>query len=147
MFASVAEIDPHFAGFYLDNTDLVVMRSDGRRDVSATRAAIGSVFRDPDLLKANIRFRESRFSFRELYNWWNDLPQVFAVPGVVSIDLDEVRNALVVGIADEDAKPRVMQKLHQLGIPRPAIIIESIGRAEPLTLHDYRRAIWGGTSS
>jgi hypothetical protein len=93
-----------------------------------------------------LRARGVRFGFTQLYGWAQELPQVFAVKGVLSTDIDEARNRLAIGIENEARRGPVEEQLTRLGIPRDAAIIEVREPAVFMqaTLRDRIRNIRGG---
>lgn len=95
--------------------------------------------------QTGISIRLAEFSFTQLYNWWKSLPQVFSIPGVVSIDLDERQNRLAVGVTNVGARIAVATELLSLGIPVTAVIIKDDEPTQMMaSLRDRIRSIWGG---
>jgi hypothetical protein len=95
---------------------------------------------------AEFRFVQGQHDFATLADWRRGVDQdVFSIPGVVSTDIDEVRNRLEIGIDDAAANGRVHALLARLGVPPGAVVIEPKRREQPmLRLDDRAPAVAGG---
>jgi hypothetical protein len=95
---------------------------------------------------ASPAIRRALFSFLQLYDWSHSLtPQVFTIPGVNAIDIDEAGNRIVIGIDREDARAGVHAIVRRLGVPPQAVAAKMEARLMAAsTLQDYFRNIGGG---
>ncbi|NIM49074.1 MAG: hypothetical protein GTO22_07415 [Gemmatimonadales bacterium] len=82
---------------------------------------------------SSIVVREGQYDAIQLLAWKEAAAIAFSDPDVVSLDLDEVRNRIVVGVSAESALERVTDLLIAAGIPRGALIVEVQQPAVPLT--------------
>ena len=67
------------------------------------------------------------FTFEQLLTWKRAAAATMSLPGVVSLDADEARNRVVVGVARgiaADARERVETAIAAAGVPRGAVIVE-----------------------
>lgn len=118
-FALIGKHVPEFGGMYVDeeNKALVVNVTKRTPDIiDRLRQAIRDVFPDEDL-PHDIRLRDAKFEFIVLKQWHDKATNVFGIHGVVSTDIDEVENRLVIGVEDEAVRPIVEQVLASAGVP------------------------------
>lgn len=151
-FVELTRQVPGFGGYFFDqNGDLNVYLTD-LRDEPAARAALADVARtrpersqQPWGRPAEIIVRRGNFDFAQLDGWRGRLAAAASVDGVHLLDTDEAANRIVIGVADEDTRQRVLARIDSLGIPRDAVLVE-IGPAASLiaTLRDYVRPLVGG---
>lgn len=80
-----------------------------------------AVFDDDRLKSAAIQVDAGTYSFAQLAEWGKQLPKAFTVPGVVSIDIDEVHNRLAIGITSDDPRAAAQELLVAAGVPREVI--------------------------
>lgn len=100
-------------------------------------------------LGPDVRVLRGDFEFAELRNWRHELrSSVLALPGVVSLDVDETTNRIRIGFDDQLAARsarQVARHLARLGVPGDAVVFESV---EPIyqlvTLRDQIRPVPGG---
>jgi hypothetical protein len=105
------------------------------------------------------RIERGDFTFEQLIAWKRALGPAMALPGVVSLDADEARNRVVVGVARgiaEDARARIEAAIAAASAPRAAVIVEETAPVVPIapavaarartsaTLRDTFRPIPGG---
>lgn len=124
LLAAVATIEPTFAGLYFDRGALHVVLTDVNRDPELVQRAMTAVFADHRLATAPIHVEAGEYSFGQLAAWGRVLPMVFSVKGVVSTDIDEVRNRLAVGIVSADVQAGAEAVLTGAGIPREALLFD-----------------------
>ena len=113
----MAEIEPTFGGLYFDRGTLHVVLTDVNRNPAVVRRAITMVFNDARLKTLPIHIEAGIYSFSQLAGWGRSLPKAFTVPGVVSIDIDEVRNRLAIGITSLESRAAAQAVLLGAGIP------------------------------
>ena len=159
-FSEIAGARPSFAGYFLEGDRLVVQVNDISRgaDVRATIAARvgpqGQGRGGPQLGQGRgsllsgrtIEIREVAFTYAQLNDWRNRASdEVFEFPGVVSLDLDEVRNQVAVGLTTGEGRSGVEAMFESMGVPREAYRIDV---TEPVatgsTLRDTDPMIRGG---
>ena len=123
-WAEIARGVPGFAGWWLQGGTIVLMLVDTAQRDAAIRA-IGAEL--PRRYRNNIRVHKADFNFDQLRKWKS---LALGDSAVVSSDADEVRNRLVVEIADSGALAATRQRLVEMGIPSEALIIEISGPAK-----------------
>ncbi|MCA1788840.1 MAG: S1 family peptidase [Thioalkalivibrio sp.] len=115
---------PGLAGYHFERGELVVgLTAAGRAD--AARAALASVAARGS---GRMRVRTARYTFLELQAWrdaWWD--RILDVAGVTFVDLDEVANQVVVGVAEPGVRARVLELLRPVGIPVSALGFAAAG--------------------
>ncbi len=81
-----------------------------------------------------VQVRQGRFSFPELAAWRDVLSDsvLGAVPGVVSVDADEARNRVAVGVTGDGPRGEVMRRLARWRIPGDGVVVELAGEAEEI---------------
>ena len=80
-----------------------------------------------------MRSTPARHDFRELLVWYRGtvLPALADVRGVTMTDIDERRNAIIVGVATQAQVPVVEQLLRALPVPSSAIIVQQQDAQQP----------------
>jgi hypothetical protein len=129
-FAEIEESVPGFAGWYFDKDGNAVVRV---KDAGHQVAAIERVGRILDArgqagrgaAKARtgrpvMSARPAKFSFTELARYREGIRKNMT-EGVYSIDLDEVRNQVSIGVRDEAAAQRFRAAAVRLGLPGAAV--------------------------
>ncbi|HEY5219378.1 MAG TPA: hypothetical protein VIJ16_06205 [Gemmatimonadaceae bacterium] len=119
--AEVAARQPAFAGLWFADGRLHVAMTDLAPGSAAARSAITAVFADPRLGTAPIVLDQVPYSFQKLAAWSANLPAAFSIPGVVSTNIDEVRDKLAVGVTSASAGVKVAAYLENFGVPAGAI--------------------------
>lgn len=162
-FRQISESIPEFAGYFLEDDALVGLVTDMGRAASV-RTALEPALNRPGVaaVVSRVEIRPAQYSFTQLGEWRDRaVDEVFKIADVARVDLDEMRNRLVIGLDDGSGRSTVRQKLAELDIPPNAIMIEVTGRtvldvgvtapiAEPVafrrshTLRNYRRPLEGG---
>lgn len=135
-FEQIAATEPAFAGFYYDESTLVVLVNDStaRR---AARLEVENGFanlavEDPVSVPQSFVVREVEYSFLQLRGWRDDaLPALDSLPGVTFLDLDEAQNKVAVGVEQAPQIAAVRENLRSLRIPARAIHIEVTGPIAP----------------
>lgn len=131
---------PGFGGMYYDDGgDLVIALRDLR--LSGTAAAAvrphlpgAGKYGQPDGPAARIRFRRAEYNFSELNGYWQRLsPVVLGLPGVVSTDVDEESNRVVVRVHPAAAQD-LLDAAAAMGLPEGSVqvrTVEPCAGAEP----------------
>jgi len=148
----LARVIPGFAGFFYDTSGNIVVSLKDLSGPQATRNVLRPLFR-AELSRARVRHpqadvlvRDANHSFLDLKEWRDDLNgQIWTIPGVVWLDLDEVKNRVVMGL-DVGVDPGPVRFLARgLGIPELAVEFEVTKPYVPeQTLRDEFRPIEGG---
>lgn len=80
---------------------------------------------------------QADYSFLDLAGWRVSARALFSEPGFVALDIDEVRNRIVIGIEDLADSKSLKLKLSDLGVPLEAILFEEMVSPTPsLALDD-----------
>lgn len=155
-FAALVDDIPGFGGFYYDSTQVLTIRLKNPTTLAASRQ------RAEEFLSAKVMRGESRrgriaadvaqmravsadFDFKELLSWYRRLvlPASGRAHGVTMTDIDEVRNRIVVGVADfADIEP-MRTLLSALELPEGAWEVVQFGRVNS----DVRRRRANSVSS
>ena len=92
-------------------------------------ASIERVFGVDRFKGATVRVLEAKYGFLDLYEWRLKMrPVVLGMQGVVSLDIDETRNRITVGLEEMQVEAVVETELAKLGVPRDAVIFEKATR-------------------
>ncbi|HYO13824.1 MAG TPA: hypothetical protein VE685_11580, partial [Thermoanaerobaculia bacterium] len=132
---------PGFGGFFYDEQDrLNVFLKD-------TEGPEAAAFRE---VEPGVIIRRGDYGFAELAAWRRELRQVLALPGVVSLEVDEATNRIRIGM-DSRARTksldrdRLERELLFKSAPREAIVVEEAEPIRPMVnLRDKVRPIAGG---
>lgn len=142
--AEVAIREPSFAGVYrAEDGEVTVLLTDVSR-LAPARQALSEVMRD-DRLSAATRVEPADHPYDRLFQWKLALTPVLAMPGAISLDIDESRNRLVIGILDLSDRPSVEEAVESRGVPLEVVSLElSAVPAFGATLEDKWRPVAGG---
>jgi hypothetical protein len=143
---------PGFGGYFFDGDgNLNVYLTDLSQE-GAARAAVTEVARNrgerseqPWSRPAEIVVRRGNFDFAQLHRWRARLNTALPQIGVRLIDIDEAKNRIFVGVADEAAKSDVLTLVDQLGLPQNAVTVDFVGEVSRATsVNDFVRPLVGG---
>ena len=152
LLANVAKQVPGFGGMFFDRDGtLQVYMVDQKEPLSATSMAfLGDVIAreiggGERLSGRGMEIREGQYDFLALHGWHQQMsPEVLAIPGVVSTDIDDGENQLRVGIEGSPGVAEEVEKtLSILGIPRKAVRI-NVEKPIEQYLRSRRRPLRGG---
>lgn len=133
--AAFAQRIPGLAGYHFaSGGELVVSLVDPAHAEHARTVLAGVAGRGA----GRTRVRSARYTFLQLRGWrdtWSD--RVLEVAGVSFVDLDEAANQLVVGVAEPQARARVLELLRASDVPVPAVAFAAAGYARPQALVEY----------
>jgi hypothetical protein len=120
--AGVAKRVPGFAGLWLQGCTVVLVLV----DTTQREAALGEVAdRLPPKGCRRIRVQRAQFDFIQLYAWKQlVVQQMMYSTNMTGVDADEVRNRVVVSVADSSSLAPVRDSLLALGIPSSALLFE-----------------------
>lgn len=130
IYAQMARDNPGFAGLYLDpdgkTLHVLVKTSASPAETAAVERAVRSHLARYDGPQPDkIEIDPAKYDFAELKEWYDRMgPVVWAVPGLVFTDIDEVKNGLRIGVETAEARELVEQRLAELGIPNELVEIE-----------------------
>jgi hypothetical protein len=136
-FARVARAEvPGFAGFYLkdDGTPVVRLTDPGQRGaaqrylaqhlIAARRGRHAGAPTQPEFVNAS-------YDFAQLHEWAEAItPLLQRNPDVFLVDVDEVQNRVLVGVADAAATAAVRAEAARLGIPGGALGVQTQQRPQ-----------------
>jgi hypothetical protein len=128
LMADIAAEAPGFAGMLLDPVDnniLLVKTTKPDTDVSVYKAAI--IARLPEMSSKRFELINATYDFAQLSAWYALIYPLYGVPGLVSTDIDEVRNKIVIGVETEADRAPMEQKITELPIPPDAIEVVVTG--------------------
>jgi hypothetical protein len=136
-YARIAEQVPGFGGLYLDErgTTHVYLQ-----DLSRAREVYG--------LGERVEVHQGDYDFRDLHAWKSEVRELLSRPGMVSLDIDETRNRLVIA-AEPAYVERIQRELRDLlrptSVPVAAVLVEAGEPIEPrVDLRDQFRPIPSG---
>jgi hypothetical protein len=136
-YARIAEQVPGFGGLYLDErgTTHVYLQ-----DLSRAREVYG--------LGERVEVHQGDYDFRDLYAWKSEVRELLSRPGMVSLDIDETRNRLVIA-AEPAYVERIQRELRDLlrptSVPVAAVLVDAGRPVEELVdLRDKFRPVPGG---
>ncbi|MGQ0642134.1 MAG: hypothetical protein ACT4P6_15405 [Gemmatimonadaceae bacterium] len=122
-FLSLGAIEPSFAGLFYgaDGRPVVLLTDTSRRDFASV--GISTVFpRVRSLRDAEVRL--AKFTFRQLFAWKDAIIASGRTPSFATLDIDESRNLLRIGVRDTAAVIRTQSALSAAGIPSAATLVE-----------------------
>lgn len=149
-YEEIARQVPGYAGHWYDEEGNRVVALTDPSQEGLARAVIESR-EEPEPAEEERRTGVTRVvqvkhDFATLRDWRDraNFP-VFSVKGAVLLDLDEQRNALFIGLAEEGARADVEAQLRAAGVPLDAAIIEVTGTPELYqTLQNFFRPLQSG---
>lgn len=146
-FEEITESVPEFAGYVLEGDDVVVYVTNPSR-AAVIRPLVERAFQERRRAIQNILIRQVQYTFWQLRDWRDvATAQILPLEDPVSIDLNEGRNRLGIGLAHGGGRAAVESKLAELGIPLEAVFFEITGRVIGDSNHrlwDRRRPVQGG---
>jgi hypothetical protein len=145
-WAAMADTLPGgFAGFYIEDSNLVVRAVDPMKGSELVKRLEGSPHLGRTFRSRPIRVRPAAHSFRELKDWHDKLLTTLDGSSFVFLDIDEANNVVVVGVSNPASQASVAAAARTAAVPRAALRIED---SEPIvpsqTLNDELRPVMGG---
>jgi hypothetical protein len=129
-FARISEMAPSFAGYYFDETGTLILQVRDSADFGLARAGASQMVTKRTLAvdarwRGNITIRPAKYTFYQLASW-RDV--VFNAWGryndIVSLDMDEVQNRVVIGIEParlEALRPELLSFLASSAVDTAAV--------------------------
>jgi hypothetical protein len=159
-FARLGQQLSGFGGFFFDDAGQLNVVLTEKHPVEEIQAAIVNVFgkdsferapternkEQPSDPLANIKIIEGKYSVLELLTWRDQSIDILSLEQVISLDMDEARNRIVVSHTKE-AKLETMQSfLKELGLPLEAFVFEVKNAVELFqgSVRDTFRPVPGG---
>ena len=129
-----------FAGYHLDKEgeQLIVLAKNLEKAStikSTVRSYVNNVYQRAGLQfnDSEVSLKSANFSYTELSNWRDKIIKaIFDVDGVVSFDLAEDKNALLVGILNYTNRAQIETLLEGLNVPQGMIQIYKTGKLKSL---------------
>ncbi|MGH9244581.1 MAG: hypothetical protein ACRD29_09750 [Acidimicrobiales bacterium] len=145
VFARIGSEVPQFAGVHIDgNGDLAIHMVGRTPDASIAYRSLLDHFGAAMFADGPPRLVAAEYTFRELKQWHDEVSvRLLALPGITLTDIDESRNRIVVGLADEGATELARIEVDRLGVPNAAVVMEVVGEFG-LELRDHYRPLHGG---
>lgn len=146
-FAAVALEEPAFAGAYIEQGVVQIALTNPSRSEHARAALerqLGRERRDALRGRPHAAVR-AQFGWGELFAWSSAIQNVFSFPAVRTVDIDEKRNRIVVGVDDLSVVPQLEAFLLSVNVPLAAVAFEQdAGFVETATLSTWLRPAPGG---
>lgn len=144
---------PGFAGYVVDSIgNSVLLVKSTVADQTGRRASLSTELRAAFLragvdVPSSAAIRSVRHSFRELYATKRKVEGLLPRGIAVSLDVDESRNAVVVGTFDPSARARVVESLRSLQSDSESVVVEELApvvEAQAILSTSYRRPLLPG---
>lgn len=127
-FHRLAQEIAGFGGFYFDEGGTVVAYvTDISRSEQARTAVQNLIDRSGlgSIEARSVLIRQGKYAFPELAAWRDRITDpVLDIEGVLSVDADEARNRVAVGVARSSVQGHVERVLAEFNVPRDAVLIE-----------------------
>lgn len=145
-FAQIAARAPSFGGFYVDGDNLVVMSTSDDANVRGAITDLApEIFATTDDRPTRIEIQRVAYPVQALANWRNAAMTVAEQAGIRTLDLDERRNRVTVGVEPGTQQERLFFLLADVGIPSEALHIMEVGSVvSDATLNARTRPLAGG---
>jgi hypothetical protein len=132
--ADVAKRVPGFAGVWFHGSTLVLALVDTTQRAAALREVADLLEISPEKYR-NVRVQPAQFDFAQLYAWKEAVVTRLllrdSIPQWTGLDVDEVRNRVVLDVADSSALGPARRAILALGIPPRALLVEIGSYLEP----------------
>ena len=136
---------PGFGGFFFDREGVPTVYL---RDVSAraqVERALGPWLAGEGLRAAALRVRRADYDWASLERWQGRATgTALAMRGAVSVDADEARNRVAIGVERGMPAAQVRSAVARLGVPSAAVVVEEVAPVRlAATLQDRVRPVVG----
>jgi hypothetical protein len=132
LLVRVEERAPGFGGMFIGQDGRLAVYLIEASQLAVARSAIESVFGAQRVPAAGVRALQGQYTVSQLKRWTERATEMLEVSGVTTVDLDDARNRVAIGIEDNSRTRTVEQALVSLGIPRKAVVIAVTGQIRPL---------------
>ena len=123
---------PGFGGMFLDREGRLAVYLLDTSQLGAARTAIEAVFGMDSVPAAGVRAMQGQYAVSQLKAWSEMATAILELPGVTTVDLDEARNRVAIGIEDKSRTRAVERALSAIAIPRHAVTIQVTETVRPL---------------
>jgi hypothetical protein len=120
-----------FGGMFIDSDGRLAVYLLDPAQLPEARAAIEAVFGPSSVPPAGVRAVRGQYSISQLKQWFDYANVLLEMSGVATLDLDEGKNRLTVGVEDASKVHQVEQALGRLGIARESVNIDVTGPIVP----------------
>jgi len=142
IFARWVNEVPGFGGLFLDEHGILNVFLLDLDYAERAREFIGSAFPEMGIsVPEEIAFLQGEYDFRQLLEWKRRIMYGLAEYGLIefehgitSVDIDDARNRIVIGVEDLYLEDMIREMLYYLDIPQEAVIVEQEGPLELLSL-------------
>lgn len=150
ILADIALKVPGYGGHFVDANGVLNVHLLSNEELETIKATLAQ-YREAGVVAgitedrlANLLRRQGRYDFLQLYNWRVALrSNVLGMEGVTSLDINEVRNSITLGVKDLTLGEEILEKVRQLRIPEAAVDIVERGPIE-YDLREKRTTLAGG---
>jgi hypothetical protein len=132
LLVRVEERAPGFGGMFIGQDGRLAVYLLDPSQLVAARSAIETVFGAQRVPAAGVRPLKGQYTVSQLKRWSERATEMLEVSGVTTVDLDEAKNRVAIGIEVESRTRTVEQALVSLGIPRKAVVIAVTGQIRAL---------------
>lgn len=163
-FARLGAVVSSFSGAWLDSDGALVISmtslADSSRLLEALLTERHAAYRASDKLPTNdsarpraewhrVKFERADFAFSDLLRWKTAMtPSLMSTEGVSSIDVDEQRNSITVGITHAVRSDAVLRILRDVGAPegtlRLVVEVAAVEARQSANLSSRHRPLTGG---
>ena len=123
---------PGFGGMFIDREGRLAVYLLDTSQLGAARAAIEAVFGVDSVPAAGVRAMQGQYVVSQLKAWSEMATAILELPGVTTVDLDEARNRVAIGIEHKSRTRAVERALSAIAIPRHAVTIQVTETIRPL---------------
>jgi hypothetical protein len=117
-YVDVVRRAPGFAGIYYDPHPVLVIALTDPTQAETARCEVARTFR---LDTANAQIRVVKYDFAQLFRWKNVVGAKGMQLGMVSLDADEFRNVVAVGVLEGTSLEEVRAAIEAAGVPSDAL--------------------------
>jgi hypothetical protein len=132
LLVRVEERAPGFGGMFIGQDGRLAVYLLDTSQLARARSAIEAVFGAEQVPAAGVHALQGRYTVSQLKQWTELATKMLETSGVTTLDLDEARNRVAIGLEDDSRTPVVERALVSLGIPREAVVIEVTGQIRPV---------------
>lgn len=128
-FLDVARQAPEFAGYYFDTSHRLVVVTTDLSAKERVRAAVQPLLEQHGIPASQaVEFRLGEYSWSQLYAWRQVMLNLGreVAESFNTLDADEVRNRVVVGVTKASDEAAVRQYAERNGVPAGALVVEVV---------------------
>ncbi len=133
LLVRVEKSAPGFGGMFLDSDGRLAVYLLNPAQLPAARSAIEAVFGSSRVPAAGVRPLQGQYTISQLKTWTERAGALLSTPGVTIVDLDEAKNRVTIGVANDSRIRTVEQTLSSLVVPRKAVVIQVTGEIRPVS--------------